>query len=307
MNSDQFSPSHPYASPPTLHDGLSKIHTEAQNKAADNVLFELEILFKQLEKRDLRFQHFIAELLATPFWSSQLYLNNPFPSLCMQLSIAVDDSFDSLEHTEPAYHSRSHFQDVCLSLTLLLQQKPFNESLGPNDPWRLSPAEMWLLLFCAIGHDYGHTGSVNAAPFELEKKSIALIRSFLQTSPLNNDEVDALMLQVEPILLATDPANLKPLLSKFDLGSVAYSKHDCLNMLMIESDLMASALPQRGHELGMRLAQEWQSSNPIAAASLKTNQGRLHFLQHIRFISPHAIALGLEQIRLTSINQLETA
>jgi hypothetical protein len=57
----------------------------------------------------------------------------------------------------------------------------------------------------------------------------------------------------------------------------------------------------------MRLAQEWQSSNPIAAASVKTNQGRLHFLQHIRFISPHAIALGLEQIRLTSINQLETA
>ena len=142
---------------------------------------------------------------------------------------------------------------------------------------------------------------------ELEKKSIALIRSFLKKSPLEHNQVEALMLQVEPILLATDPANLKPLLSKFDSGSVDYSKHDCLNMLMIESDLMASALPQRGHELGMRLAQEWQSSNPIAAASVKTNQGRLHFLQHIRFISPHAIALGLEQIRLTSMNQLETA
>ena len=307
MKRDERSSSYPHASQRTFHDNLIKINTAAQNKAIENVLFELECLFEQVEKRDLRFQHFIAELLATPFWSSQLYLNNPFPDLCLQLSIAVDDSFDSLEHTEPAYHSRSHFQDVCLSLTLLLQQKPFNESLGPNDPWRLSPAEMWLLLFCAIGHDYGHTGSVNAVPFELEKKSIALIRSYLENSPLNNDEVDALMLQVEPILLATDPANLKPLLSKFDLGSVAYSKHDCLNMLMIESDLMASALPQRGHELGMRLAQEWQSSNPIAAASVKTNQGRLHFLQHIRFISPHAIALGLEQIRLTSMNQLETA
>ncbi len=290
-----------------LHDGLSKIHAEAQNSAAENVLLALENLFKQLEKRDLRFQHFIAELLATPFWSSQRYLNNPFPSLCLQLSIAVDDYFDSLGHAEPAYHSRSHFQDVCLSLTLLLQQKSFYESLGPNDPWRLSPAQRWLLLFCAIGHDYGHTGSVNAAPMELEKKSIALIRSFLQTSPLKSDEVDALMLQVEPILLATDPANLKPLLSKFDSGEFDYSKHDCLNMLMIESDLMASALPQRGHELGMRLAQEWQSTNPIAAASVKTNQGRLQFLQHIRFISPYAIALGLEQIRLTSMNQLETA
>ena len=307
MNSDQFSSGSPHASPPTLHDGLITINTQAQNGAAEKVLFELEILFKQVEKRDLRFQHFIAELLATPFWSSQRYPNNPFPSLCLQLSIAVDDSFDSLEHAEPAYHSRSHFQDVCLSLTLLLQQKKLNDSLGLNDPWRLSPAQRWLLLFCAIGHDYGHTGSVNAAPMELEKKSIALIRSYLENSPLNNDEVDALMLQVEPILLATDPANLKPLLSKFDSSSVAYSKHDCLNMLMIESDLMASALPQRGHELGMRLAQEWQSSNPIAAASVKTNQGRLHFLQHIRFISPHAIALGLEQIRLTSINQLETA
>jgi hypothetical protein len=104
MNSDQFSSGSPHASPPTLHDGLITINTQAQNGAAEKVLFELEILFKQVEKRDLRFQHFIAELLATPFWSSQLYPNNPFSSLCMQLSIAVDDYFDSLEHTEPAYH-----------------------------------------------------------------------------------------------------------------------------------------------------------------------------------------------------------
>jgi hypothetical protein len=307
MNSDQFSSGSPHASPPTLHDGLITINTQAQNGAAEKVLFELEILFKQVEKRGLRFQDFMTELLATPFWSGQLYPNNPFPSLCMQLSMQVDDYADSLQSMEPTYHSRNHFQDVCLSLTLLLQQKTVNDSLGPNSPWLLSPAEMWLLLFCAIGHDYGHTGAINAAPMELEKKSIALIRSYLENSPLNNDEVDALMLQVEPILLATDPANLKPLLSKFDSSSVAYSKHDCLNMLMIESDLMASALPNRGRALGLLLAQEWQSSNPIAAASVKTNQGRLHFLQHIRFISPHAIALGLEQIRLTSMNQLETA
>jgi hypothetical protein len=307
MKRDERSSSYPHASQRTFHDNLIKINTAAQNKAIENVLFELECLFEQVEKREIRFQDFMAELLATPFWSGQQYPNNPFPSLCMQLSMQVDDYADSLQSMEPAYHSRNHFQDVCLSLTLLLQQKTVNDSLGPNHPWLLSPAETWLLLFCAIGHDYGHTGSVNAAPMELEKKSIALIRSFLQTSPLNNDEVDALMLQVEPILLATDPANLKPLLSKFDSGKADYSKHDFLNMLMVESDLMASALPQRGHELGMRLAQEWQSSNPIAAASVKTNQGRLHFLQHIRFISPHAIALGLEQIRLTSMNQLETA
>ena len=307
MKRDELSSSYPHASQRTFHDSLIKVNTAAQNKAIDNVLFELECLFEQVEKRELRFQDFMTELLATPFWSGQRYPNNPFPSLCMQLSMQVDDYADSLQSMEPAYHSRNHFQDVCLSLTLLLQQKKVNESLGPNHPWLLSPAETWLLLFCAIGHDYGHTGAINRVPGELEKKSIALIRSFLEKGHLEHNQVDALMLQVEPILLATDPANLKPLLSKFDSGEFDYSKHDCLNMLMVESDLMASALPNRGRALGLLLAQEWQSINPVAAASVKTSQGRLHFLQHISFVSPHAIALGLEQIRLTSVNQLETA
>jgi hypothetical protein len=307
MKRDERSSTYPDASQRTVHDSLIKINTAAQNKAIEKVLFELECLFEHVEKRELRFQDFMTELLATPFWSGQQYPNNPFPSLCMQLSMQVDDYADSLQSMEPAYHSRNHFQDVCLSLTLLLQQKTVNDSLGPNSPWLLSPTEMWLLLFCAIGHDYGHTGAINAAPSELEKKSIGLIRSFLEKSSLEHNQVAALMLQVEPILLATDPANLKPLLSKFASDPVDYSKHDCLNMLMVESDLMASALPNRGHALGLLLAQEWQSINPVAAASVKTSQGRLHFLQHIRFVSPHAIALGLEQIRLTSVKQLETA
>lgn len=307
MKRDELSSTNPDAFQRTIHDSLIKINTAAQNKAIESVLFELECLFEHLEKRELRFQDFMTELLAAPFWSGQQYSNNPFPRLCMQLSMQVDDYADSLQSMEPAYHSRNHFQDVCLSLTLLLQQKTVHDCLGPNDPWQLSLAETWLLLFCAIGHDYGHTGAINRVPGELERKSIALIRSVLEKSPLEHNQINALMLQVEPILLATDPANLKPLLLKFVSDPVEFSKHDCLNMLMVESDLMASALPNRGYAMGLRLAQEWQLTNPMAAASVMTNQGRLHFLQHIRFVSPHAIALGLEQIRLTSVHQLETA
>jgi len=38
---------------------------------------------------------------------------------------------------------------------------------------------------------------------------------------------------------------------------------------------------------------------------VKTKEGRLQFLQHIRFISPQAQALGIEDIRKISIDQVE--
>jgi hypothetical protein len=76
-------------------------------------------------------------------------------------------------------------------------------------------------------------------------------------------------------------------------------------MLMVESDLLASALPIRGKMLGKLLGQEWQSSNPKAAANVASDQGRLKFLEYIRFISPHAIMLSMEDIRNHSIKQLK--
>jgi hypothetical protein len=76
-------------------------------------------------------------------------------------------------------------------------------------------------------------------------------------------------------------------------------------MLMVESDLLASALPIHGKMLGKLLGQEWQSSNPKAAAKVASDQGRLKFLEYIQFISPYAIMLKMEDIRQYSIEQLK--
>jgi hypothetical protein len=76
-------------------------------------------------------------------------------------------------------------------------------------------------------------------------------------------------------------------------------------MLMVEADLLASVLPKSGKLLGKLLEQEWKSSNPNGAATVASNQGRLQFLKNIRFVSPYAIMLGMENIRNYSIELLK--
>ena len=74
---------------------------------------------------------------------------------------------------------------------------------------------------------------------------------------------------------------------------------------MVEADLLASTLPSYGKILGSILGKEWANHNPKAAASVASDQGRLKFLQNIRFVSPYAIMLGMEDIRNYSIELLK--
>ena len=115
------------------------------------------------------------------------------------------------------------------------------------------------------------------------------------------------MAKIEPMILATDPSNLKELLSMFSSSKISPNKMDCLCMLLVEADLLASTLPKRGLLLGQQLAREWETANPKAALAVATPQGRINFLEYIRFISPYAITLGMEDIRHESINQLKAS
>jgi hypothetical protein len=112
------------------------------------------------------------------------------------------------------------------------------------------------------------------------------------------------LINFEPIILATDPRYLPTLLDKI-ISEDNLQRSDYLSMLMIEADLLASALPNKGKILGERLSEEWQLTNPEAAVSVKTDKGRLYFLEHIRFISPQSHALGIEDIRKASINSIK--
>jgi len=169
----------------------------------------------------------------------------------------------------------------------------------------MRPEDAWLLFFCAIGHDYGHDGSINHSPHELENESIKNIRRVLHKSNLSTELLEQIMTKVEPIILSTDPTVFSSLIQKFTGETPAFNKNDCLSMLMVEADLMGSTLPMHGLQLSQLLAQEWEISNPKSSLTVASAVGRLGFLKHIRFISPHAIKLGIDKIRQESINQLK--
>ncbi|WP_353428149.1 3',5'-cyclic nucleotide phosphodiesterase [Polynucleobacter sp. MWH-UH19D] len=287
-----------------LNEALAKLKITDLSSSSGKPLLILESLFNWSRNYIGNFEDFLGELLKTSFWQLQDYLNNPYPALCLGLASSIDIHNRALAPSEPAYHSRKHFQDVCTAMTVLLAQE-ISAARPTNDLWQMSREDAWLLLFCAIAHDFGHTGLTNTRPCELEKISIEKARLFLRQHSANPALQNDLQSTIEPIILATDPADLNTLLAKFTGPNANPTKTDCLSMLMVEADLLASTLPDYGKILGTLLGQEWTNHNPKAAVSVASDQGRLKFLQNIRFVSPYAIMLGMEDIRKHSIELLK--
>lgn len=251
--------------------------------------------------KNVKFDQFMIDLLNEALWSSREKSSAKYKDLILDLSSYISHA----NGIEPSYHNQNHFKDVCLSMTLLLRaQTEIVPLLAQSSPWKFSDQEAWILLLCAVCHDLGHDGSVNKHPFDLEKKSVELVQNFLEKSSLTLFEGKEIISAIEPIILATDPRYLPTLLDKI-ISEDNLQRSDYLSMLMIEADLLASALPNKGKILGERLSEEWQLTNPEAAVSVKTDKGRLYFLEHIRFISPQSHALGIEDIRRISINQVK--
>ena len=251
--------------------------------------------------KNVKFDQFMIDLLSEALWSSREKSSAKYKDLILDLSSYISHA----NGIEPSYHNQNHFKDVCLSMTLLLRaQTEIVPLLAQSSPWKFSDQEAWILLLCAVCHDLGHDGSVNKHPFDLEKKSVELVQNFLEKSSLTLFEGKEIISAIEPIILATDPRYLPTLLDKI-ISEDNLQRSDYLSMLMIEADLLASALPNKGKILGERLSEEWQLTNPEAAVSVKTDKGRLYFLEHIRFISPQSHALGIEDIRRISINQVK--
>jgi len=289
-----------------IHEALAKLRIQKAKVASGKPLEALENLFDFSRGYQGGFNKFLQELVQTEFWQSQNYPGNPFLDLCLKLGAQIDRYNGSLAHPEPPYHSRKHFQDVCLSLTVLLDQHDGSASESTDQAiWAMTPEEVWALLLCAIAHDYGHDGSMNASPFQLERDSIARTQSFLLESSIPPALAQDLCDKIEPIILATDLSFFNTLLSKFTDPINQPNKTDCMCMLLVEADLLASALPQQGQLLGKLLSQEWQPHHPQAAISVASDQGRLKFLEHIRFISPYAMMLKMEDIRKQSIEELK--
>jgi len=291
-----------------INEALAKLQNPSHNHLSGKPLDALEALFNLSRSSIGGFRDFLEELLHSSYWKSQDFPSNPYPALCLGLASLIDSHAGSIGVPEPAYHSRKHFQDVCLALTALLAQpKGSTQPSDLHDPWAISQDDAWVLLFCAVAHDFGHDGSINKTPFQLEKSSIEKTRIFLSEGSHESGFVAALGDKMEPMILATDPSNLRVLLSALSGSQISPNKMDCLCMLLVEADLLASTLPKRGLLLGQQLAREWETANPKAALVVATPQGRINFLEYIRFVSPYAIMLGMEDIRQESINQLKAS
>lgn len=282
--------------------------TSIQNQCiTGHSLSSIENLFQKRDEPngECNFFQFITELLAKSPWIGLPDESGFYKETCLRLAFDVNAHNQRMGRNEPGYHNRHHFKDVCTSLTLLLNQKvTLVEHL---QYWEFQPTDYWTLLLCAIGHDYGHDGSVNSSPYQLEKQSVERIKISLGALQQHTINIDSLMAKIEPMVLSTDPSNLRGLLSTFSSSQISPNKIDCLSMLLVEADLLASTLPKSGLLLGQQLAIEWETANPKAALVVATPQGRINFLEHIRFVSPYAITLGMEDIRQQSINQLKAS
>jgi hypothetical protein len=262
----------------------------------------MEEIFVIADRATTDFSKFIELLMNTELWKSLDYSNNALKDLCKGLSMHIQNHNQSL-NWEPNYHSRSHFKDVCVALSLLIQSQAAIANLTAAHPaLSVSAKEAWILLFCAIGHDCGHNGTINTSLFELEKKSISQIHHWLKTTNYPPTEINELMNYVEPIVLATDPKNFQTLLTK----KINQNRTDLMALLMVEADLMASILPVRGALLSRNLAMEWNQNYPDMAKLVNSIEGRISFLERVQFTSPHSQVLNISAIQKTHIHQLKS-
>ncbi len=279
------------------------LNTCLKNLSSNPTLDKMEEIFLLGEQATPDFSEFVEMLIETELWTSLDFSHNTLKDLCIDLSVQIQQQNDALEW-EPNYHCRAHFKDVCIALSLLIQsQKRIDDLTRTNLAQAISAKEAWILLFCAIAHDLGHDGTVNKHPFELEKRSVKLVQNFLEKIPLAAHEWQEIISVIEPIILATDPKYLPTLINKLNTGN-NLDRSDYLSIILVEADLLASVLPTKGKILGERLSDEWRLTNPEAALAVKTNRGRLAFLENIRFFSPHSQALGMENIRKISISRV---
>ena len=257
----------------------------------DNSILLLDEFLDHLDKQSISFACFIDTLLDTDLWQGLYFDSNPYPKLCHDLAICID-AFNSSFESEPAYHSRKHFVDVCTGMSALLTQNIGSDEAKPLSPWTVSKEDSWLLLFAAIGHDYMHRGRINSVDYENELISLNGLQLFLdKRSDLGSEFKQNLMVKLHQLILPTC----------FDFTPLLYEKInkgigeplDYLAMLLTEADVLASVLPKRGKVLSKRLSLEWQDQNMELSNYVASKEGYEKFLQKVQFLSDQSKKLNV--------------
>jgi hypothetical protein len=275
---------------------LSELNAFFSAIQPDNSIFLLDEFLDYLDKKSIRFSCFIDALLETDLWQGLYFESNPYPKLCHDLSLCIDDLNSSFE-CEPPYHSRKHFVDVCIGISTLLSQNIESDEAQQLSPWTISKEDSWLLLFAAIGHDYMHRGRINSVDYENELISLNGLHLFLDKySDFSPEYKQTLMNKLHRLILPTC----------FDFTHLLYEKInkgmgdqlDCLAMLLTEADILASTLPHRGKVLSKRLSLEWEDQNQELSRFVASKEGYDAFLQKVQFLSDQSKKLNVFHVKI---------
>lgn len=198
----------------------------------------------------------------------------------------------STNWTEPRYHNRLHFADALTSMSVLLAVLSQLEK-NANHDW------MACALLTCIAHDFLHPGKVNRFQSEIEQKSVDFLNPILSVHRVPDEWqkiISTAIVRSDFAIVHHNHADVSGKKFEWDLK--------WLCVLLNEADVMASASPKYGPELGESLAHEWRLIDFSPHASVASTQGRIRFLKQLLFSSPSSSVLGLSQrisdeIRLT--------
>lgn len=264
---------------------------------------KLEEALSCIEKFNPSMRNFLEALANTLLWQEWQFKSNTYFSMILHVGSEID-RLASLK-VEPTYHSKLHMIDVCLMMTCLLSgEKNLPQENNNSYLWQTSHSEKWLLLLSAASHDLGHPGLMNSFPYEIEQNSLHHLESLLVREGYDCLQVDDVMQNLRPWILATDHAQYTQLIKR--LEGLTLSHTDCMAMLLVEADLVSSVLPNRGRILTIRLSQEWENLYKKQSEALLNLLGYLRFLEGLKFISPHSNVFHLSTVLKNTIKKLKS-
>lgn len=197
---------------------------------------------------------------------------------------------------EPAYHNRLHIADTLVCMTFLLQASRLLKVPGSDEATHQAMA-----LAIMAGHDFLHPGGSNASPAEFEVRAVQDLQPFMARAALAQEDRETLAY----CILATDPSRVKSFHHQIASQPFDLSHPDCMAVLVQESDILGSTLPQTQVGLTRALSQEWSAKQPDAAQALLRPKNRLLFLEHAAlFSSPAALVLGLDRVKGRQMTQI---
>ena len=200
---------------------------------------------------------------------------------CSKISNKMN-SFAEHKKDEPGYHNRHHTIDTLMALASLLRIALNHQIVDTHEAVNA--------IIAMNGHDLFHDGTVNTPTHNLEEISAAAVRSILVEVQFSEKDIEIIC----DLILKTDPAFQFSMRAKcLDAAVDAKLK---LPLLIGDSDLFASILPEIGDRLSQDLANEWRKSNINILPTPDTIEGRRNFLAAIKWLSPPSIELGMDNV-----------